>query len=79
MKKRLEHWVPLSRQALTVLNQIKVITGDCDYLFPTKTMVKYPYMNENVINDVIGDEKMGYKNRLVGHGFRSLASTTLND
>jgi integrase len=79
MKKRLEHWVPLSKQALDVLEQIRNITGSDKYLFPTKNKVKHPYMNENVINNIIGHKEMGYKGRLVGHGFRSLASTTLNE
>lgn len=79
MKKRLEHWIPLSEQALGILSQIKALTGSGKYLFPTKNKMKHPYMNENVINNIIGHEGMGYKGRLVGHGFRSLASTTLNE
>ncbi len=77
MKTRQEHIVPLSKQSLKVLKLIKDITGDSAYLFPTKNKIKHPYMNENVINNII--RSLGYKDKLVGHGFRSLASTTLNE
>ncbi len=79
MKMRQEHIVPLSDQLIALLEQLKTISGDSDYLFPTKNKIKYPYMNENVINDILKNEKMGYKGKLVAHGFRSLASTTLNE
>lgn len=77
MKMRQEHIVPLSNQLIALLNELKTISGGTGYLFPTKNKIKYPYMNENVINDIL--HKMGYKDRLVAHGFRSLASTTLNE
>lgn len=77
MKMGIEHWVPLSTQAINLLKQIHTLSGNNEYLFPTKNLIKHPYMNENVINKILS--KMGYTNRLTGHGFRSLASTTLNE
>lgn len=77
MKMGLEHWVPLSNQAVSVIERIHKISGGNDYLFPSKNFLKYPYMNENTMNKLI--HKLEYKKRLVGHGFRSLASTTLNE
>jgi integrase len=77
MKMRREHIVPLSKQALKILDEIRNISGEGKYLFPTRNVIKHPYMNENVINNMIHD--LGYKGKLVAHGFRSLASTTLNE
>ncbi len=77
MKKRFEHIVPLSIQAVKLLEQLKLISGDREYIFPTNNKIKNPYMNENTINKIIKD--LGYDGRMVGHGFRSLASTTLNE
>lgn len=77
MKMRREHIVPLSSQALTLLEELRTLTGYSKYLFPAQQHRKNPFMSENTINDIL--QKMGYKNKLVGHGFRSLASTTLNE
>jgi len=77
MKKRIEHTVPLSKQVLAILEEIKKISGDNEYLFPAINKIKNPYMNENTINKIIKD--MGYKGKMVGHGFRTIASTELNE
>jgi len=76
MKMRLEHKVPLSPQALEILERLKPISGDSTHLFPS-------YINHNKHCNVESANKalsrMGYKNRLVAHGLRALASTTLNE
>jgi integrase len=77
MKMRQEHIVPLAHQTIELLKEIKLHSGNSEYLFPTKNKIKHPYMNENVINDVI--KKTEYRGKIVAHGFRSLASTTLNE
>lgn len=77
MKMREEHLVPLSRQSLELIGNVQKISGDSEYLFPTQNKIKHPIMSENLINDIIKD--IGYQGRLVAHGFRSLASTTLNE
>ncbi len=76
-KMRELHIVPLSRQALAILHELKAISGDSEYLFPSQQKQKHPIMSENTINKVI--HNMGYKGMLVGHGFRSMASTILNE
>lgn len=76
-KMRELHIVPLSPQALKILEQLRLVSGDSEYLFPAQAKNKNPIMSENTINKAIHD--MGYKGELVGHGFRSLASTVLNE
>jgi integrase len=71
------HIVPLARQTLALLEELKPLCGNSSYLFPSQNRQKNPYMSENTINMVI--KKMGYGGKLVGHGFRALASTTLNE
>lgn len=78
-KMKEEHRVPLSRQVLDVLEELKAITGTNfhNLLFPSQNRQRHPMMCENTINNVL--KKMGYKGRIVGHGFRGLASTILNE
>ncbi|NBX03917.1 MAG: DUF4102 domain-containing protein [Alphaproteobacteria bacterium] len=71
------HIVPLSKQTIEVLRQLNELTGSSPYLQPSQHRQKNPIMSENTINMVI--HKMGYKNKIVGHGFRALASTILNE
>lgn len=77
MKRRKPHMVPLCDQALVLLYQLKELTGYDAYMFPSQHRRKNPYMSENTINHAL--RRMGYKGKLVGHGFRALASTILND
>jgi integrase len=69
------HSVPLSKQVIALLNELKQLTGYSEYLFPNHG--KYPYASENMINVVI--HRLGYKGALVGHGFRSIFSTIANE
>jgi len=77
MKMRKPHMVSLASQSIALLKELKELTGYSNYLFPSQQRQKHPYMSENTINHVLN--RMGYKGKLVGHGFRSLASTTLNE
>jgi integrase len=77
MKMRDEHIVPLSSQAIEVLRKLHSITGHQRWLFPSRYGRVNPVMHENRINDMI--ESMGFKGRVVGHGFRSMFSTILNE
>lgn len=71
------HIVPLSRQALTVLEELHPHTGDGLYLFPSVRTSLRP-MSDNTINAAL--RRMGYgKDEIVGHGFRHMASTLLNE
>ena len=76
-KMRQLHHVPLSSQALKVLAQLRAVSGDSEYMLPSQAKTKHPIMSENTINKAI--HEMGFKGELVGHGFRSLASTILNE
>ena len=77
MKMRSEHIVPLSRQVLEFFRQLHDLTGHSEWLVPTQCGYVHKVMCENTINVMI--KKMGYKGRIVGHGFRSLFSTVLNE
>lgn len=76
-KMRDEHIVPLSKQALVILKELREQTGYGYLLFPSQQRRRHAIMSENTINHVL--RKMGYKGKLVGHGFRALASTVLNE
>lgn len=76
MKMRFPHVVPLSAQVVETLKELKIFTGHSPYLFPGGRG-RLPYMSENTINKAIA--LLGYKGRVVGHGFRATASTILNE
>lgn len=76
MKMRLEHKVPLTDQTLEILERLKRLSGDRKHLFPSYSN-HHTHCNTESANKALS--RMGYKNRLVAHGLRSLASTTLNE
>lgn len=76
MKTRAPHIVPLSRQALEVLEQLKPLTGGGRFLFPHQSKLTEP-MSENTMLYAL--YRMGYHSRATGHGFRATASTILNE
>lgn len=76
MKKAREHNVPLTEQTLEILQRLQPISGHREYVFPADRDPKR-HANESTANAAI--KRMGYHKRLVAHGLRSLASTTLND
>lgn len=78
MKMNSPHIVPLAKQSIALLQEIKKLTGDnCEnFIFPSQQTPR-KMMSENTFLRVI--EVMGYKGRTVGHGFRSTASTILNE
>lgn len=72
-----DHIVPLSRQSLTILQDIKRLTGAGRYLFPCLRSTQKP-MSENTLNAAL--RRLGYsKDEMTTHGFRSIASTLLNE
>jgi integrase len=75
MKMGHEHIVPLSQQAIAVINEIRKISGSSEYLFPNEHNPR-KVMSENTILYAL--YRMGYKGRATGHGFRATASTILN-
>ena len=77
MKMRNEHIVPLSKQAIEVLKTIYPVTHSGNYVFPSTRTRQRP-LSENTINAAL--RRMGYsKTEMTGHGFRSMASTLLNE
>jgi integrase len=77
MKARVQHIVPLSRQAVAIIEELKPLTGDTKFLFPSVRTWVQP-MSENTVNAAL--RRMGYtKEELTAHGFRSMASTLLNE
>lgn len=74
--KRKPHAVPLSDQAVAVLRGLYPVTGHDEHVFPSRNGMGR-VVSENTVNKII--EVMGYKGRQTGHGFRSLARTTLGD
>lgn len=76
MKMREAHVVPLSSQALAVLDALRPLTGAGRLVFPSTTNRERP-ISENTC--VYALARMGYKGRMTGHGFRSVASTLLNE
>lgn len=76
MKMRRPHKVPLSKQAVSLLKQLQLITGQYPLVFIGRNDQKKPISKES-INQVI--ELLGYKGRLTGHGFRHTMSTILHE
>jgi len=68
--------VPLSRQAVELVRELKSMTGHCRLLFTGRNDPS-KMMSENTVNNAI--RKMGYEARLTGHGIRGTISTALNE
>ena len=76
MKAKREHIVPLSLQALEILEVMKPISAHREHVFPSRNDPKQP-MNSQTANAAL--KRIGYGGRLVAHGLRSIASTYLNE
>lgn len=76
MKAKREHIVPLSPQALNILNVMKPISAHREHVFPSRNDPKQP-MNSQTANAAL--KRIGYGGKLVAHGLRSIASTAMNE
>lgn len=76
MKMKRPHIIPLSRQAVEILNKMQAITGNSPFIFQSETKPKQA-MNSQTANRAIS--LLGYKGILTAHGMRSIASTYLNE
>lgn len=77
MKARATHIVPLSKQAKQVIEEVRGLTGTSKYVFPSPRSDNRP-MSNNAVTGAL--RRMGYtKDEMTGHGFRSMASTLLNE
>ena len=68
--------VPLSRQALALIEELRPLTGQFELMFPS---ARHPHdpMSENAILYLL--YRLGYRHVATGHGFRTAASTWLNE
>ena len=74
---RVEHLVPLSRQAVEVLRELQPLTGSGRLVFPSVRSAERP-MSDNTVLAAL--RRLGVdKSEMVGHGFRAAASTLLNE
>ncbi len=76
MKMNKAHKIPLSTQAVEILEKLKVFSGDSDFVLPGRMTAKKP-ISENTILFAI--YRIGYKDQMTAHGCRALASTWLNE
>ena len=76
MKMRKSHIVPLSKQALDILHDEYQITGGREYVFASHIHPRQPISNNTILKAI---ERMGYKGYTTGHGFRSLAMSTIKE
>ncbi len=75
MKMALPHIVPLSRQAVELIEGLRPITGNKQFVFYNHSKAK-PLSNNALLSAI---RTMGYNGKMTGHGFRGLASTTLHE
>lgn len=64
-----EHIIPLSSQALAILETMKPISGHREHIFPSMKSPHTKPMNSQTVNAAI--KRVGFAGRLVAHGFRS--------
>jgi integrase len=76
MKMKRPHIIPLSPQVLLLLERIRPHSEGSDYLFPSS---RKRGQHRNVQTANMALKRMGFGGRLVAHGLRALASTTLNE
>ena len=76
MKMSEEHIVPLTTQTLDLLEQIREYNGNREFVFASPQRPKQAISENAIINCIY---RMGYKGKTTGHGFRSTASTILNE
>ncbi|EOY5416935.1 integrase domain-containing protein [Cronobacter turicensis] len=76
MKAKRQHIIPLSPQALDILEVMKPISAHREHIFPSRNDPKQP-MNSQTANAAL--KRIGYGGKLVAHGLRSIASTAMNE
>lgn len=76
MKMKTPHIVLLSHQAVQLLRNLHMLTGHRALLFPGERSHEKPMSNNTILKAL---ERMGYKGRMTGHGFRGIASTVLHE
>lgn len=75
MKMKREHIVPLTPQVIAILERLKELSYNSDYVFAGRNPEKH-ISNNTMLSALY---KLGYKGKMTGHGFRSVASSSLNE
>lgn len=76
MKMRKPHIVPLSKQAVAILDQLHTMNGSYEWVFASPSKPRQHMSNNTILKAL---ERLGYKGRMTGHGFRALAMTTIKE
>lgn len=76
MKMKRDHIVPLSSQAMAILSELRLRNGHREWVFANLARPKDHMSNATIIGAI---RRMGYKDRMTGHGFRALAMTTIKE
>ena len=76
MKMARPHEVPLTKQSLALLEFMQPLSGHREFIFPSDR-APLRHANKETANRAL--KRMGFEGRLVAHGLRALASTTLNE
>jgi integrase len=76
MKMREKHIVPLSKQVIELLNQVRRLHNNPDFVFPSRINPHKPTSENTLIYAIY---RMGYHSKTTAHGFRATASTILNE
>ncbi len=76
MKMREPHVVPLAEQTLHLLSTLKGLNGSKTYLFPSISSRKPTISNCTILG---GLKRLGYRGKMTGHGFRSLAMSAIKE
>jgi len=76
MKMKTPHLVPLSKQTLVVLEELRQETGERELLFASNRNPRKSISNNTILFALY---RMGYHSRMTGHGFRGMASTILHE
>jgi len=74
MKMNKDHIVPLSRQSIKILEELREIHHHPKYVFPSR-INRDNHMSNNTV--LMAIKRMGYEGRMTGHGFRALAMSTI--
>lgn len=77
MKQRDPHIIPMSDQVTVILKELQKISGGREYIFPSTTRPNDHHMSNATILRAL--DRLGYKNKMTGHGFRGIASTILHE
>lgn len=76
MKMRRDHLVPLSKQAIDILEELKPYSGHLQYVFPSMARPRDHMSNATLTRAIM---RLGYKGKMSGHGFRALAMTAIKE